>query len=217
MKITQISNHIWSLKTWVLIPIHVWLVEDQGGLTLVDTGISTMGKGIIKAIDRLQVGPLKRIILTHGHSDHVGSLSLLLNHYDVPIYAHQVEIPYIEGKIPYHPSKAAKKLFPEGTIRALPVNENGGLLPIGGLTPYFAPGHSPGHTVYYHNQDDVLLAGDLFWSKKGKLRKPRFTPNIHETIQSSNIVSQLQPFRLEVCHGESVFQAADQIAPYMAQ
>lgn len=29
MKVKQISEHIWSLQTWVLIPITVWVVADQ--------------------------------------------------------------------------------------------------------------------------------------------------------------------------------------------
>ncbi|MDF2814202.1 MAG: fold metallo-hydrolase, partial [Paenibacillus sp.] len=73
MKITQISEHIWSLKTWIIIPIHVWVVTDEDGVTLVDAGIPAMAKGILNFIESLQAGPLRRVVLTHGHSDHVGS------------------------------------------------------------------------------------------------------------------------------------------------
>lgn len=97
MKIKQISQHIWSLKTWLLIPITVWVVTDKGGVTLVDAGISTMGNGILKLIGRLQKGPLQRIVLTHGHSDHVGAIKRILEQNPVPVYAHVKEIPYMEG------------------------------------------------------------------------------------------------------------------------
>ncbi|GIQ63853.1 hypothetical protein PACILC2_24210 [Paenibacillus cisolokensis] len=74
VKVTQISEHIWSIKLWLIIPIHVWLVKEKNGITLVDTGVAMMAKGIVKAIERLQAGPLLRIVLTHGHPDHIGGL-----------------------------------------------------------------------------------------------------------------------------------------------
>ncbi|MDQ0062614.1 MBL fold metallo-hydrolase [Paenibacillus harenae] len=215
MKATQISKHIWSLKTWILIPVTVWVVVEEDGVTLIDTGIPTMAKGIMTFIERLQAGPLKRIILTHGHSDHVGSLKAILRKYNVPVFAHRKEIPYIEGELPYSGKKLMTTLQ-KGTTHALPENEQGQLQPIGGLTPYFTPGHSPGHVAYYQEQDQVLLAGDLFSSKKGKLRKPLFTPDMSEVLQSSTIVSKLLPARLEVCHGSSVSQPADQLDAYIA-
>ncbi len=99
----------------------------------------------------------------------------------------------------------------------LPENEQGELQSIGGLTPYLTPGHSPGHVVYYHEQDQVLLVGDLFTAKKGILRKPmaKFTGDMEEAIRSSAIVSQLKPLRLEVCHGTSVLQPANQLDTYL--
>ena len=79
------------------------------------------------------------------------------------------------------------------------------------------PGHSPGHVVYYHEQDQVLLAGDLFTSKKGNLHQPMpmFTADMAEAVRSSSIVEQLKPKRLEVCHGNSVLNPADQLKDYI--
>lgn len=62
-----------------------------------------------------------------------------------------------------------------------------------------------------------MLAGDLFSSKNGNLRKPLFTPNMKEVLDSSLIVSKLLPKRMEVCHGHSVFNPADQLADYIAE
>lgn len=217
MRITQISAHIWRLRIWMLVPIQVWLVVEKDGISLVDAGMSVMAGGILKTLPRLKAGPLQRILLTHGHPDHVGALKPLLAKTPVPVYAHRLEIPYLTGERSYRPKKKAAAVLPPGSIRALPENGDNQLQAIGGLTPYFAPGHSPGHTVYYHEKDRVLLAGDLFWSKKGKLLRPRFTADMEEALRSSAIVSRLQPERLEVCHGDSVFHAAAQIASYLEQ
>ncbi|MGO4376289.1 MBL fold metallo-hydrolase, partial [Paenibacillus sp. MCAF20] len=161
----------------------VWVVVEEDGVTLIDTGIPTMAKGIMKFIEQLQAGPLKRILLTHGHSDHVGSLKAILSKHNVPVFAHRKEIPFIEGELPYSGKKLMTTL-PKGATQALQENGHGQLQPIGGLTPYFTPGHSPGHTVYFHEADQVLLAGDLFSSKNGKLRKPLFTPDMSEVLNS---------------------------------
>lgn len=215
----QISEHIWSLKTWMVIPIHVWLVADEIGVTLVDAGISPMAKGILKNIERIQRGPLQTIVLTHGHSDHVGALNAILKENNVPVYAHQIEIPYMEGAIPYPRRKKAAQSVSKGISRALPVDEHGNLQKISGLIPYHTPGHSPGHVAYYHEEDQVLLAGDLFTSKKGQLQKPMamFTADMKEAVNSSNIIEQLKPKRVEVCHGDAVLQPANQIERYLQQ
>jgi glyoxylase-like metal-dependent hydrolase (beta-lactamase superfamily II) len=217
MRIEQISEHIWSLRTWMLIPVHVWLVVDEEGVTLVDAGISSMGKGIIECVAKLKGGPLQRIVLTHGHSDHTGAIELVRKNAPVPVFAHRTEIPFMEGKLAYPRRKKAVASVAPGLAQPLPETPDGQLQSIGGLTPYHAPGHSPGHVVYYHEQDDVLLAGDLFTSRKGKLRRPMaiFTADMQEAVQSAAIVQKLQPKRIEVCHGTPVLEPAAQLEAYL--
>lgn len=217
MKAKQVSEHVWSLKSWLLIPIHVWVVVDEDGVTLVDAGIQSMAKGILKFIEKLQAGNLKRIVLTHGHPDHVGAIKKILKVSPVPVYAHQIEIPYMEGRLPYPRRKKASSSIAEGITQPLHVDGSGNIQSIGGLTPFFAPGHSPGHVVYFHDKDQVLLAGDLFTSKNGKLKRPMsiFTADMDEAVRSSSIVQRLKPKRLEICHGNPVFQPAEQIDSYI--
>ncbi|WP_440895035.1 MBL fold metallo-hydrolase [Amphibacillus sp. Q70] len=219
MKVNKVSEHIWSLKLWMIIPIHVWFVVDREGVTLVDAGISSMAKPIMQLINKLEAGPLQRILLTHGHSDHVGALNKILSDTKVLVYAHQKEIPYLEGERPYPRRKKAKQVLAKGCTQALKEGEQGQLHSIAGLTPYLTPGHSPGHVVYYHEQDQVLLAGDLFTSKKGKLKQPipMFTANMDEAVKSSAIVGKLKPKQLEVCHGKTVYHPADQLKDYVDQ
>lgn len=217
MQVKKISEHIWSLKTWMIIPIHVWVVADREGITLVDAGMPMMTKGIMKFIEQLNAGPLQRILLTHGHSDHVGAVKGILKKYEVPVYAHQIEIPYMEGEVVYPKRKKLENNLPKTLTRSLLEEDSKELKKIGGLTPYFTPGHSPGHVVYYHEQDQVLLAGDLFTSKKGKLKQPMptFTADMKQAIESANIISLLKPKQLEVCHGNTVLQPSDQLEEYI--
>lgn len=217
MKMERVSERIWSLKSWMLIPVHVWLVAAEEGVTLVDAGFPFMAKGILKAIAELNRGPLQRILLTHGHGDHVGSIKAILERQPVPVFAHQVEIPYMEGERLYPRRKKLEFNVAKGVTQPLAEEQGAQLAMVAGLRPYLTPGHSPGHVAYYHEQDQVLLAGDLFTSKRGELRKPMasFTGDMAEAIRSSAIVNQLQPQRLEVCHGEAVFKPADQLDAYL--
>lgn len=217
MKINKVSEHIWSLKTRIIIPIHVWVIVGENGVTLVDAGVSVMAKGIINFIKKLDAGPLQRILLTHGHLDHVGAVKAILTNTKVPVYAHRIEIPYMEGELPYPRRKKVEQTVPKQLILALHEDEKGNLTSISGVTPYLTPGHSPGHVVYYHEKDQVLLAGDLFTSKKGKLHQPipLFTANMNEAVRSSSIIKKLQPIKLEVCHGHSVLHPANQLEEYI--
>ncbi|MEJ8546412.1 MBL fold metallo-hydrolase [Brevibacillus borstelensis] len=217
MKVEQISEHIWSIRSWMLIPVHVWAVADDEGVTLVDAGMPFMAKGIEKAVDQLGAGPLRRILLTHGHSDHTGSVKALVERYAIPVYAHRTEIPYMEGQLAYPGRRKAEKNVAPGLAEALKENEDGQLLTVAGLRPCLTPGHSPGHVVYFHEEDQVLLAGDLFTSKKGKLHRPMpmFTADMGEAVRSSVIVKKLAPRRLEVCHGGPVMDAAAQLDEYV--
>ncbi|WP_249872103.1 MBL fold metallo-hydrolase [Oceanobacillus saliphilus] len=217
MKIKRVSEHIWSIKSWVLIPIHVWIVEEEDGVTLVDAGMPFLASGILKFINQLDSGPLKRILLTHGHGDHVGALTKILQENNVPVYAHEIEIPFMEGNQLYPRRKKYEKNVAKGIVQPLQSDEQDRLLSVSGLHPILTPGHSPGHVVYYHEEDQVLLAGDLFTSKRGKLHRPMpmFTGDMKEAVKSSVVVEQLNPKQLEVCHGNTVYQPAKQLDEYM--
>ncbi|SFL65417.1 Glyoxylase, beta-lactamase superfamily II [Paenibacillus sp. 1_12] len=233
MKIVQISEHIWACKIWLIIPITVWIVKSESGLSLVDAGIPLMAGGLLKQMERMDA-PLERILLTHGHSDHVGSIKKIRQHFPVPVYAHADEIPYMEGKLPYLRRSKAEASVEIGLAQPLAAScvdmfspdfeqaresntgqkvFTGSGAPnictmdiVGGLTPYLTPGHSPGHIAYYHQEDNVLLAGDLFTAGRGKLKKPMamFTGDMQQAIESSSIIEQLKPKIVSVCHGGEV-------------
>lgn len=219
MKIERVSEHIWSLRAWMIIPIRVWLVVHKYGVTLVDAGIGTMAPGIVRAVNKLEAGPLTNVLLTHGHSDHVGALRRIVQSTatavgrSLPVFAHPTEIPYMEGDLPYPGRKSAQPTVPIGLVQPLVEAADGRLAKIGALRPYWTPGHSPGHVVYYHEQDRVLLGGDLLMSRRGQPRPPMamFTGNMAQALGSADIVRHLRPLRLEVAHAGPVFDAASKM------
>ncbi|MFW5955529.1 MAG: MBL fold metallo-hydrolase, partial [Rhodothermales bacterium] len=110
-----------------------------------------------------------------------------------------------------------------GVATALPLAGDGaplspdGTSPTDGLVPYHTPGHTPGHTAWFHPEDGVLLAGDLFTSRNGELRPPiaMFTTDMAQALHSARILDQLNPSRLEVCHGGPVKNPLQQLPWYL--
>ncbi|WP_314585657.1 MBL fold metallo-hydrolase [Paenibacillus terrigena] len=224
MKWTQVSEQIWRGKGWLIfpfIPVHVWLVHDdaEGGWTLVDAGMKNMAQGVLAHVKQLNQGPIRTIVLTHGHIDHVGVIDAIVEETGAKVYAYAEEIPYMEGERMYPRRKKIEFNVKRGLAQPLPVNEQGELLPVGGLTPYFAPGHSPGHVVFYHEGDEILLAGDLFTSNRSgsKLKRPMpmFTADMDQAMKSARIVEKLKPRQLEVCHGSAVVNPVSQLQAYL--
>ena len=72
---------------------------------LVDTGLKWSAPKIKEMAAYLleHESKPKAIILTHGHFDHVGSVAKLAEEWDVPVYAHHLEIPYLTGQSDYPP------------------------------------------------------------------------------------------------------------------
>lgn len=207
MQLTQLSPHIWKLSKRMLgVRVQVYLVIHSEGVTLVDAGLKSFGKPIVDAIHHINAGPLAEVVLTHGHSDHVGALDYVLSLHSAPVYAHADEFLYMEGKLPYPKRKKPQASVKPGLARPLSADDAGTLLPHHDLHPYYTPGHSPGHVAYYHAADDVLIGGDLFTSKNGQLRRPYaiFTPFMEQAVESGSIVTVLQPQLLTICHGDEV-------------
>ncbi|MEO5976857.1 MAG: MBL fold metallo-hydrolase [Chryseolinea sp.] len=157
---------------------------------LVDGGLKWSSSNIIEmAADLFGAGHLpKGIFLTHGHFDHSGSLPELLHHWDVPVYAHELELPYLTNQSAYPPAdpevgggimSALSFMFPQGPIN---ISSNVRKLPGDGSIPGFSewryintPGHSPGHVSLFREHDSVLLAGDAFLTTKAESAYHAFT------------------------------------------
>src|SRR4051812_42966564 len=78
----------------------------DGKWVLIDAGIPGSAAAIRTAARARfgQSGRPSAIVMTHGHFDHVGSLEVLSAEWDVPVYAHRLEHPYLNGTTSYPPA-----------------------------------------------------------------------------------------------------------------
>jgi glyoxylase-like metal-dependent hydrolase (beta-lactamase superfamily II) len=119
------------------------------------------------------------ILLTHGHFDHVGSFIDLAEDWDVPVYAHSLEMPYLTGLSKYPPPDPTvgggafalmSPLYPRGPIdlgrRARTLPQNGGVPGQPEWRWIHTPGHTAGHVSLFREYDRVLIAGDAFVTTK---------------------------------------------------
>ena len=77
MRVTSHGNYLTQLTRLPhVFPVNCYLVREGDGLTLIDAALPGSAPAILAAARKHGL-PIKRIVLTHAHMDHVGSLDAL--------------------------------------------------------------------------------------------------------------------------------------------
>lgn len=154
---------------------------DDGDFVLIDAGMPKSAEKIIEAANERfgDNSKPKAIILTHGHFDHVGAVIELAEYWDVPVYAHKLELPYLNGMEDYQAPDPSvdggmvAKMSPVFPKKGIDITARLHELPADGSVPYMpdfewihTPGHTKGHVSLYRNKDKALIAGDAFVTVK---------------------------------------------------
>ncbi|SOC25623.1 glyoxylase-like metal-dependent hydrolase (beta-lactamase superfamily II) [Ureibacillus xyleni] len=163
--------------------VNISLVGDPStkDFVLVDAGMPESANEIISVVEE-RFGANSRpkaIILTHGHFDHVGAIIELIKHWNVSVYAHELEMPYLTGQKSYpEPDSTVEggmvaKMSPMFPIEPINLGGNVQALPSDGTVPHMpdfrwlhTPGHSPGHISLLRENDRALIVGDAFVNVK---------------------------------------------------
>jgi glyoxylase-like metal-dependent hydrolase (beta-lactamase superfamily II) len=174
-----ITNDLAYLRTAIVNVAFVGMPESARWV-LVDAGLPGTADQIAGAAARRYGDvPPQAILLTHGHFDHVGALKTLAERWDVPVYAHRLELPYLTGRSSYPPPDPTvgggamarlASLYPKRPIdlgdrvRALP--DDGSVPGLPEWRTIVTPGHSPGHVSFFRERDRALVVGDAFVTTK---------------------------------------------------
>ncbi|MDE3069617.1 MAG: MBL fold metallo-hydrolase [Acidobacteriota bacterium] len=198
----NIADGVWVLRGE---PGHcnVYLIEDEGGVTMFDAGARMMARSIGAATNRL--GGLRRIVLGHGHTDHRGSAPSL----GVPVYCHPDEVADAEGSggFRYWPEGLAGLPAPQRHLHRLlhrfawdggPVRIAGTLREgdeVAGFRVIDLPGHAPGQIGLWREDDRMALVSDTFytidmWGRDCAPKLPDATYN-HDSDQARASIRKL--------------------------
>ena len=184
----KITQHLYQLNLGF---VNAFLIEDivpgpgaanglVPDLTLVDTGTPGSLSKIFAQLKKAGKDPrdIRRIIITHAHTDHSGSAAAISNELNIPVWAHADTARLVEQG---RPGEASLQVSPGllnqviyqlfirrgGTIDAFNIARlliDGETLPIGGpggVEVIYTPGHSTGHLALLLPADRVLIAADI--------------------------------------------------------
>ena len=193
-------------------PVNCYLVREDDGFTLIDTAIGGSAPAILAAARDLGA-PIVRLVLTHAHADHVGSLDAL--HAALPgaeVLVPAREARFLHGDMSLDANEPQVKL--RGSWQRCAAQPARLLLPgdrAGSLEVIAAPGHTPGHIALLDTRDGTLIAGDAFQTRGGVAvagtLRPLFpfpalaTWHKPTALASARALRAVAPTRLAVGHG----------------
>ncbi|MCM3215834.1 MBL fold metallo-hydrolase [Niallia taxi] len=220
MKITKIGN-VYQLSFMPrFFPVNCYFVEEKEGLTLIDCALPYSSKHILAAAKKVNK-PITRIVLTHAHDDHVGSLDALkeaLPH--APVYISRRDSRLLKGDTglesgePDTPIRGGvpKKIITKPDILLEDGDEIGALLTIS------TPGHTPGSLSFFDKSSRAIITGDALQTRGGVAVAGQLNPlfpfpafatwNKELALNSANKLLELSPYVLAVGHGKMITDPA---------
>lgn len=200
--------------------VNCYLVREGDGLTLVDTAVRRSGGKIIAAAEAAGA-PIVRILVTHAHMDHVGSVDELAERLpDAEVIYPARDARFMRGDSSLDPGEPDAKV----TFRKVKTRASREVVPgdeVGSLEVVGAPGHTPGQVALLDLRDRGLIAADAFQTLGGTAvtNKPQLkfplpglvTWHGPTAVKSARNLRALEPSRLAVGHGKLLEDPLDEM------
>lgn len=222
MAIKQVVPGLYQISLGI---VNTYLFDDEGDLTLVDTGTPGSAGKILAAVGELGRRPqdIRRILVTHLHADHTGSLAELKRRTGAQVYMHGADAELVRQGIASRPCVPApgliKSVFVRASLREVARVEpaetdvtiaGGQELPIaGGLRTIAAAGHTAGQMMFlWPRHRGVLIAGDAASHFFGRLDYPMLFEDMAQGLRDLHDLATLD-FNVAVfSHGRPILEAA---------
>lgn len=208
--------------------VNVYAIGSAAGWVLIDAGLPLSAARIRRwAEEHFGSRRPAAIVQTHGHFDHTGGLKDLAEEWDVHVYAHELELPYLQGREKYPAPDASAgggfmsllaPFYPRGPIdlgnRVQPLPADGSVPGSNTFKWIHTPGHTRGHVSFWREADQTLIVGDAFCTtaqesavaiatQKPELHGPPayYTANWDEAKRSVELLAELRPQTVAPGHG----------------
>jgi len=212
MRIVRETDNLYRLTRLGM--FNCFLLKEGKEFTLIDSNLPGSAKAILSAAASLG-SSITRILLTHAHFDHVGSLDALaggLPHAEISMSAREAR--FLRGDFSLDPGETGKPLFGFKRARTQIKRYLNDGDQAGSLHVVSCAGHTPGHVAFLDVRDNSLIAGDSFITQKGVIAAgvysfffpmpAWFSWNCALAAISAAKLSALKPSLLAVGHGPCV-------------
>jgi glyoxylase-like metal-dependent hydrolase (beta-lactamase superfamily II) len=203
----ELAEGVWQVTGLVPHLINAYLIRTPAGEVLIDACTRWATRHILRQLHGRQ---LTLVALTHVHPDHQGAAAEVCQRFGVPLACHEADADVMEGKQPMAPDNALVRLghrLLSGPAYPVEVRYQGGEL-LGDWRVIHAPGHTPGHVIYFRERDRTAIVGDVIRnaSLRGGLGDLNETPHIFSVDPLQNrlsmrLLADLQPLLLCFGHG----------------
>lgn len=202
-----------------------YLLEEAGSVTIVDAGLPGYYGDLTAELAAMgrTIEDVRAIVLTHGHSDHIGFAERVRDEHGVPVSVHELDAAMARGEVG-NPSLGTgeRKLgsllsfllwtVRRGGLRTTTLTEvatfgEGTTLDVpGALQVIHTPGHTPGHVALHAPGHDTLFAGDgiitfsVVSGRSGPQVSP-FTADPEQALASLDRLAEMEAHWLLPGHG----------------
>lgn len=216
-----LAPQVWRIPTTPADLVNSFaFVDDDGSVTLVDASYRPGVRRLVAGLAAMGKHPrdVRRLVLTHAHSDHAGGAASLVASAGLDgVAVHRSDARYVSsGQAP--PRDTSLPGW-RGVVARLPVSSgfpavavaselaDGDVLDVaGGLEVVHTPGHTPGHVSLLHRGTGVLVTGDAIWNMRRRLTWPvlAFCTDVRLTQETAAVLGELDYSVAAFTHGPEI-------------
>lgn len=210
--------------------VNFYLVEQSGGLTLVDAGTPGDWRLFLRALDGLgrRLDDLDAVVLTHAHPDHTGFADRARREGPASVWVHNDDAAVAQGAKPGSSDAGLARYLARTefyrTMISLSRRKGAKIIPVVEVSSFaagdvldvpgkpravHAPGHTPGNAALYFEDQDAVICGDTLITHNPLTGRagPQVMPSgfNRDTPQALDSLSALEHLNAEILlpgHGE---------------